>query len=185
MNECWRPIAGFEGIYEASTTGKVRSVDRATKLANGNVRKYRGQLISQFENSAGYYVIRLSKNGKTSPHRVHRIVAETFIGERGQGLEIRHLDGNPKNNDVSNLKYGTHSENMFDKRGHGTDYNANKSVGNCGHTLVDERNLVKSRFASHGHRICLACTRARAYVQKFPNSDFEKVKAIKYAAIMA
>jgi hypothetical protein len=75
-----------------------------------------------YQNTKGYMTVKL--NGKN--FQVHGLVAEAFIGQRDEGLEVRHMDGVPSNNHLDNLKYGTRSENQLDRRTHGTDARGEK-----------------------------------------------------------
>lgn len=73
----------------------------------------------------GYSRVVLCNNGKTATKKVHRLVLETFVGPCPKGMECRHLDGNPANNNLDNLKWGTKSENIHDSVKHGTHNTAN------------------------------------------------------------
>lgn len=101
-DEQWAPIPGHEG-YEASTHGRVRSP--------------RGVLKPWTSNRLGHLKIGLSGGRR---EWLHRVICLAFYGPCPPELEVRHLDGNPTNNHVHNLRYGTHSENMADKVRHGT-----------------------------------------------------------------
>jgi len=101
MQEIWKPIPGYEGRYEVSNLGRVRSF----------VRNYAGVFLKPGKASHGYYTVSLgSKNSRT----LHSLVAETFIGPRPAGQEVLHKDGSRTNNCVENLRYGTRSENIRD-----------------------------------------------------------------------
>lgn len=118
--EEWRPVVGREGIYEISSLGNLRSVDRMSIRKRGNrVFKYpiKGRLLRPFVNRHGYLMGGLVKPNSKA---VHKIVIEAFVGPCPDGLQTRHLDGNRRNNRASNLCYGTAKENAKDKRDHGT-----------------------------------------------------------------
>ena len=91
------------------------------------------------------------------PYCVHALVAAAFIGPRPDGLLIRHLDGNPRNNRVGNLQYGTGSENQRDAVVHGTNHNSGVTHCRNGH-LYDEANTYK--HGKTGKRSCRICNRA-------------------------
>ncbi len=120
----WKKVVGFEEFYVVSDTGLVKSVDRECIVTDSIGRVYkknlRGKLISQRTHEFGYLLCTLSKNGKSSTVTVHKMVAEAFLGKRPKGLFVRHLDGNPANNNLANLSYGTQLENMRDALRHGT-----------------------------------------------------------------
>lgn len=123
MEEIWRPVAGYEGAYEVSDKGRVRSLDRwvASKNRWGDVMHCRrGKLLCPQTTTFGYLKVILSKHGKTTNKMVATLVAEAFIGPRPNGLLVLHNDGDAQNNCVSNLRYGTQAENMQDSIKHGT-----------------------------------------------------------------
>ena len=119
--EEWRDIPGYEGKYQASSEGRIRSIDRICTSVHGRTKtKYqkvvKGRLKKLTLNrSIGYYVVNLGKN---DVHYVHEIIAKAFC--RGSGEEVRHLDGNSLNNKADNLLYGSHSENVRDKVRYGS-----------------------------------------------------------------
>ena len=117
MTEVWKAIPGFEGLYEASTLGNIRSLDREITYPNGRTYKYRGKVLKAHSvNKYGHQILKLG-----SQHRklVHVLVAETFIGPRPDGMEVRHLNGDPTDNRADNLRYGTRSENQRDQYNYG------------------------------------------------------------------
>lgn len=116
MTEEWKDIPGYEGRYQASTLGRIRSLDRRVRVvAHGTeaTRLIKGRVLRPgvFEKS-GHVSVVLGHGANGSP--VHQLVALTFIGPRPEGMDICHNDGNPKNNAVSNLRYDTRSENNKD-----------------------------------------------------------------------
>jgi hypothetical protein len=112
VQEEWKSIPGYEGLYEASSLGKIRSVDRTAwnghkhHIAKGKILKvnYCGPM--------GYGNVALCRNGKPKTFRVHALVALTFHGARPEGLHVGHKDANPRNNAKDNLEYMTIQENM-------------------------------------------------------------------------
>lgn len=123
MKEIWKPVRGYEGCYEVSNKGRVRSLARQIQSQNrwGPITlRWPEKILALLENQDGYFKVLLSKNGKTTNKLVSTLVAEAFLGPRPEGLLVLHNDGNPKNNYVSNLRYGTQRENMQDSIKHGT-----------------------------------------------------------------
>lgn len=111
--EIWKDIPGHEGKYQASNEGRIRSTDRLVGCAHGATRLMRGRILRPARNRYNphlYVVLGHKANG--SP--VHQLVAETFLGPRPEGADVRHLDGNPANNRVENLAYGSRTENILD-----------------------------------------------------------------------
>lgn len=112
-SEVWKDIPGYEGTYQVSSLGRVRSLDR---LAEGKKHTaLKGRVLRAAVNRRGYLHVTLRKNGRSVSREVHVLVASAFLGLRGKEDEqVRHLDGNQLNNKVSNLRYGTRSQNQLD-----------------------------------------------------------------------
>lgn len=106
--EYWLIVPGYEGKYEASNLGRVRSVSRYITNKHGSKTLYRGVVLKQSESGNGYLHVSL---GDKNTVKVHQIVARAFIGESEK--QINHIDGNKKNNHVDNLEYLTQSENAL------------------------------------------------------------------------
>lgn len=118
--ERWLPIPDWEDLYEASSCGRARSVDRTIHYKDGRERFYPGAILKGGTHRAGYPAVVLSRNRKVKGFLVHQLIAAAFLGPRPEGQEVRHWDGNPQNNNISNLLYGTPIENAQDKFRHGT-----------------------------------------------------------------
>lgn len=101
--EIWKPIAGYEGIYEVSNLGRVRSLPR--KTSKGGIKK-------PTETIWGYLICQLSKSGQVKHRSVHRLVAEAFIPNPENKQTVNHIDCNRKNNRADNLEWTTQSENV-------------------------------------------------------------------------
>lgn len=111
--ETWKDIPGYEGRYQASDQGHIRSLDRRVRCAHGATRLMRGGILrpAASKNNPHLYVV-LGHGAAGS--LVHQLVAMTFHGPRPEGQEVRHLDGDPQNNRADNLAYGTRTENLLD-----------------------------------------------------------------------
>lgn len=107
----WKTIPGYEGLYEVSDDGQVRSLDHVVTYSDGRQAMFKGKELSIFI-VKGYCAVRLSKQGQTKQQRVHRLMASAFYGP--SDLIVRHLDDVKMNNVLSNLAYGTNSENQLD-----------------------------------------------------------------------
>jgi hypothetical protein len=116
MEEEWKDIKGYEGLYKVSSIGRVKSINRITKCKNGHLRPFKETMLSMHPNNHGYMSVILCKNNKAKTTMVHRLVAETFIPNHGNKSEVNHLDGNKSNNCVSNLEWCTKEENMNHSR---------------------------------------------------------------------
>ncbi|TWA89536.1 NUMOD4 domain-containing protein [Bradyrhizobium stylosanthis] len=122
--EIWKPVVGFEGLYEVSNLGRVKSVGRTvyarTKLGDPLPRFQPERILSQHPHVNGYLLVHLYKGGKRKADTVHNLVAAAFIGPRPSGMQVAHDDGCPANCAASNLLYKTVQANIADKKRHGT-----------------------------------------------------------------
>lgn len=108
--EKWRPVVGYEGFYEVSTFGRVRSILRRDPMG----KLVKEKVLIQKKLSAHKYMrVTLSKNGFQKGYQVHRLVAQAFLPNPLNKGYVNHKDGrNPTNNNVSNLEWATQKENM-------------------------------------------------------------------------
>ena len=107
MEEVWKDIDGYDGYYQISNKGRVRS------WKNGRWGKRESPLIMKQQlNRYGYYEIRLQKNNVKRLHRTHRLVALNFIGNPNNKPHVNHKDCNKINNNYKNLEWVTNSENI-------------------------------------------------------------------------
>lgn len=104
----WVDIKGYEGFYQVSNQGRVRSVDREIIYPDGHIQKYKGKIISGYKHSSGYIIVDL--RGKK--YRVHRLVGEAFIPNPDNKPDIDHINTNKADNRVDNLRWVTKEENM-------------------------------------------------------------------------
>lgn len=121
MDEVWNDIPGYEGWYQASSLGRVRSVDRRVGHRGGGKALRRGRVLEKGRIWSGYEKVCLSKNGKPTTHSVHRLICTTFHGPPpSRWHHAAHADGVRDNNVASNLSWKTPVENEGDKKRHGT-----------------------------------------------------------------
>lgn len=155
----WRPIPGWEGLYEASADGQIRSLDR-TVVRNG-ARPWRqaGRTLAQITVAKSYRSVNLFRGGARTRVYVHHLIALTFIGPRPPGLLVCHNDGDPSNNAAANLRYDTASENQFDMARHGTHHEANKTECKHGHPFDQENTGYRKDIPNR--RVCITCARRR------------------------
>lgn len=111
--EEWKDIVGFEGHYEVSSHGNVRSIDRVVSRSGpqGDTFK-KGQILNQYVTPKGYRRVQLRLEGNAQNYMVHRLVAEAFIPNPGGRPQVNHKDGMKGNNSVPNLEWATASENL-------------------------------------------------------------------------
>lgn len=153
--EVWREIPGTRGGYSASSLGRVRSNDRITTSG----RKWRGKILTPSTRRDGYLSVSTWTDGKQKTYLVHRAVLLAFRGPCPAGHEGLHRDGDRSNNALSNLAWGTHSENQHDQVRHGMHVNAAKEKCPSGHPYTDENTYW---YPGKPHRGCRACRRVHA-----------------------
>lgn len=143
-----RPIPGWPG-YSISDDGRV---------FNQYGRQLKGYRNGKTLGRDHIYVHLYSK-GKHKNVGVHTLVLETFVGPRPKGFQCRHLDGNTQNNHVSNLQWGTPSDNMQDQLRHGTHAFGRRDQCGRGHKYTVENTLWEFRKNRNPCRKCRACMR--------------------------
>ncbi|MFY0484933.1 NUMOD4 domain-containing protein [Staphylococcus haemolyticus] len=112
MSETWKDVVGYEGIYEVSSLGKVRThKDKTTYTKRHGVRRWKQRFLKNRTPNGRDVRVTLWKNGKPKDFLVHRLVGFAFIPTIKGKECINHIDGNPKNNCVENLEWCNHSEN--------------------------------------------------------------------------
>lgn len=179
----WHSVPGWEGIYEVSNAGEVRSLDRIVEYSNGRKVTVTGKSLAPWADRSGHLNVRLYSGSSRKARGVHQLVMEAFLGAAPEGYEIRHLNGDPSDNRLSNLAYGTQSENNLDRVAHGTHHNANKSCCPRGHAFVRE-NLIESGLRA-GKRQCKSCSRARARIRRHPElaGEIDRIADEYFAAL--
>lgn len=119
MEEVWKDIPGYEGRYQASTHGRIRSVSRDMLRLDSHggraIWRYKGKILSARPKESGHLNVSL---GARNTKKVHRLVLETFVGPCPAGHECLHADGDPTNNRLDNLRWGTRLDNRADMRMH-------------------------------------------------------------------
>lgn len=109
--EIWKQINDYEGIYEISNYGNVKSLKRKVKNKNG-YRIIEEKILKPILNNKGYYVFGLRKNGELNMVLLHRLVAEHFIPNENNFPCINHIDGNKTNNNINNLEWCSYQHNI-------------------------------------------------------------------------
>lgn len=114
MDELWKPIKGYEGYYEVSNKGRIRSLDRIVITSEGKKYPYKGKLIYLNLKKTGYYNVQLNKDGKGKTYRVNRLVAEAFVYNPDPESYniVNHIDGVKTNNNAENLEWTNSSGNQ-------------------------------------------------------------------------
>lgn len=169
MKEIWKPIPKFEGYYEASSYGRVRSVSRLLKTRGNKTRQHKGRVKTIVCKTDGYLAVMLSVGNKTHTKNVHALVAITFLGPRPKGKEVRHRDGDKSNNRLGNLRYGSKKRSEQDKRKHGT-----APIGeNNGRSVLSANDVefIRSKYKP-GHKIYGSNALARRFGVSQPNISY-------------
>ena len=115
QQEEWRDAPGHAGFYQVSNWGRVKSLGRVT--CHGH--RLRERLLKLANDGNGYPLVVFYKNRDSTQRRVHQLVLEAFVGHSPDGAVCRHLNGNPADNRVENLRWGTRKENAQDSLAHG------------------------------------------------------------------
>lgn len=157
--EEWLPVVGYEGIYEVSDQGNVRSLDRIDNRGNqiaGRMRKPRPL-------PSGHLMVILSSNSIRSPRLVHRLVLEAFVGPCPPGMECCHYDDDPTNNSLENLRWDTSHANKLDMVRNGNHPQSRKDACPSGHLYTAENTKLYA-----GRRYCRECHRehSRSYQER-------------------
>lgn len=113
--EIWKPIKDYEGLYEVSNLGRVRSLDRVVIRKNGIAQKTKGRIIrSAYNSKTRYWHVGLWKNNYRQAITIHRLVAQAFCQNDNPDLYtcVNHIDGDRSNNKVNNLEWCSESQNL-------------------------------------------------------------------------
>lgn len=169
MSEEWRPVVGYEGYYEVSNLGGVRSLSRMIHSASGQKPYLMRGRTKKHTIAQGYPLVRLSRDNYKRNWLVHRLVALAFLGEGEPGTEVCHIDGDRGNPRVDNLYWGTRADNLADSLAHGTWNNQNVGKTHCirGHEFTPENTRLShrkrpGRTTENPERSCIRCAAERA-----------------------
>lgn len=127
MTEVWKDVVGYEGVYQVSNLGRVKSLPKRDRLG----RYYPEKIKSQVNNGTGYLVVNLKHNGTQRMRTVHRLVAEAFLTNPNGFSDVNHIDGNKRNNQLDNLEFCTRQANMIHARRMGLHVNVGKRKVMC------------------------------------------------------
>jgi hypothetical protein len=162
--ENWLPIPGFEGAYSVSDQGRVRSEERVITYGHGDLagqflRRQAMKILRPTVVPLGYPTVSLYKTHRQQKCRVHELVLLAFAGQRSAGLECLHSDDVKTNNVLSNLSYGTRSDNICDMVRNGRHWRSRRSHCDHGHAFTAENTA--HRRTQPRTRICRECRRSR------------------------
>lgn len=155
-NEIWKPVVGYEGLYEVSSCGRVRSLDRSVPGRAGHApMRLKGRVLKARENR-GYPALTLHRGGKSQAKSVHALVLEAFVGPRPDNCYGCHNDGDSTNNRLENLRWDSQSNNQMDTIRHGRHHQILKTHCPQGHEYSTENTVYDGRA-----RKCRSCLRTR------------------------
>ena len=138
--EQWRPVAGFEGVYSVSSLGRVRSEARVVERRGAHPQRIRERILKPGKHTGGYRIVMLCVEARPRVFLIQKLVLTAFRGARPPGMEARHLNGDPTDNRLSNLEWGTPVENAADRDRHNRQVRG-QAVGNSKLTEADVRSI--------------------------------------------
>lgn len=118
-DQVWVDVPGFEGKYQVTECGRVRSLERIRRTTKG-LQRWPGRELCPFVDTTGYLYVNLSDGARAKKTAVHRIVLLTFVGPAPDGMQACHNDGNRENPALANLRWDTIKANSADRVRHGT-----------------------------------------------------------------
>lgn len=159
FGEEWRPVVGFEEFLAVSSMGRVRSLDRLTRVSAGPrcdpyFRTHKGKILKPSRHPAGYVYVNFSAGGEQRTAKVHHLVLEAFVGPRPDGMVACHYNDIPNDNRVGNLRWDTRESNDRDRV-----ENGHRRLTHCkrGHEFTPENTMQLKN--PPGARRCRACQR--------------------------
>lgn len=182
--EIWAPLPNYEGIYEVSDQGRIKSLKR-TITRNKMQVTLSERILKLGTDKHGYRYFIAQGKGSPKTIKAHRAVLTAFVGPLPEGMVTRHLNGNASDNRLINLRYGTQRENSNDARIHGT--MRGLSLTHC----IRQHKLVEPNITAHtlrkGQRGCKACSRAtsRIWDRNLAPESIQTIADEYYASIMA
>lgn len=142
MQEVWKYIEGYEGKYQVSNMGRVKSVERKVKHPKGGLMILRSRILKPASAAGGYAVVNLSKKNKAKLMYIHRAVALSFLDNPKNKQQVNHINGNKRDNSASNLEWCTPKENMKHASSSGlVKHNGSQSVN----SKLKEKDVKKIR----------------------------------------
>lgn len=156
-DEEWRDIPCWEGLYQASNLGDIRSLPRTVKSSHGSIQYRPGRVLKQSPQGNGYLIVSLANSGTKTTRLVHRLVCQAFHGAI-HGMDAAHKDGQKTNNAADNLYWASRSRNIQDQVTHGTHQYGSRTHCKNGHEYTDSTTLW---HPSYSGRYCGVCQKER------------------------
>lgn len=177
-SEEWRPVVGYEGLYEVSNLGRVKALERSVKSHNQVCEFYRTypeRLISMHRLDRNYYQVFICKDGVSKGYLIHRLVAEAFIPNPENKPEVNHKDRNPANNCVSNLEWVTKLENIRDAINKGWDPTLSRKG--------KKNSEYHNRRISETHKGKIVTAEQRQHLHEGQRNRFVKCRCIETGVV--
>ena len=145
MEEIWRPIVGFEGLYQVSNLGRVQSANRFARIRGGGKRLITPTPLKHWKSNSGYQMVQLSVENHVTKHYVHRLVAMAFVANPDQRLEVNHINSNKEHNQDVNLEWVSRQGNEDHKVAAGRTHRgmANKQTKLTDQEVIEIRSLLR------------------------------------------
>ena len=150
--EHWLPVSGYEGYYEISDDGRVRSVPRDVVKSNGVIQHRKGVVLAAKQSSDGYLSVTLCKEGSSKTYKIHRLVFEAFARPLEFDEEVDHIDFNRKNNKLENLQALTHRANVSKSVTAGRNFAAKQDISGSNNPNFGNKKL--SEYYKNNPEIC-------------------------------
>lgn len=152
--EKWLPVVGYEGLYEVSDQGRIKSLEKKVFYKDGRVRTNPERIRDPKPGPNGRFQLKMVHPDKPDKNLLlHRMVLEAFVGPCPEGMECLHKNDNPEDNRLVNLRWGTRSENQLDRVKNGGHHNASKTHCKRGHEFTPENTRIRTT----GFRNCRTC----------------------------
>lgn len=166
MKEIWKDIKNYEGIYQVSNMGQIKSLKREYKTIGRNqsseyetIFKIKEKILKQASDKDGYKIVCLRNKGKKENKKVHRLVAEAFIPNPNNYPQINHIDENKSNNILSNLEYCTCQYNIVYSKGRKVkQYDLNYNFVREWNSITEASKFIKQSSTSI-HNCCIGKTK--------------------------
>ncbi len=115
-DEQWRPVVGWQGYYEVSSRGRVRSLPRTIMRSNGKPQTFKERILRPAPDRNGYLAVTLCRDGVARTVQVHVVEFAAFNGPLPRGMTVDHRDRNETNNDIGNLRLATNQQNAANSK---------------------------------------------------------------------